>query len=730
MKIKKIQVQENQHYPETQSVLGLNFMPGGTSSPRKQMNANNLGQLVVVNGLSERMIQTGMEVANLADTTFSVKMPGNGRIVAVIPRYNNLKEGADAIKENPQTVIIYEDTDTGEFGMVSLSDYCSFHPYIGWNYVKQPAISDIFTGNFIPKGTKFLDSPGVTPGGEYRYGVMANVVMMTHPATSEDGILINEDVLQKFAFRTYETRVVEFGSNSYPLNIYGDEENYKAYPDIGETIRNDGLLMVLRPYEASNKKHKLLAPVEMSRKATQRVDFLFDKCVYAAGGGGRVIDIRIHHDIHTNQAGTPPTMEGQSVKYDKARREFYQRIYDLNRQWEAKYGDKLKLSNELHRLCVEAISVVGPPDTRAQKVNKKVPLDDWHITFVIEYINIPNIGNKFTDDFGGKGVVCRVGKREEMPVDEHGNIADFVFDPGSTINRMIITRLYEQYINSASRDVLRRVRLTLGIDKETYRTERAIEKQLLSIQQTDPEKFNYAWNYLLGYYAITVPEQHAVFAEGRHGATPVNHLKHVLHENYLVLHIRTDHKLEFKNMVADIEEFYTPLWGPVKYIDPFGNHITTREKIRIGPMHILMLEKIADSWSAVSTATTQHYGVLATMSNQDKYSKPIRHNPTRSFGEAEIRILLSYAGGRVAAEILDRNNNLAAHKEIVRSILRADKPTNIDLAVDRKKVPLGGARPLQLVKHIAQCGGWAFAYKPFKPDWKYDNDSALSAAVL
>lgn len=729
MRIRKIPVVENQHYPETQSVLGTNAFPGSTSSPRKQMNANNLGQLVVVNGLSERMIQTGIEVASLAETTFSIKMPGNGRVLAVIPRYNNRKEGLDTIKENPQTVVVYEDTDTGEIGMVNLTEYCSFHPYIGWKYEKnEENLAEIFYKNFIKKGTKFLDSPGVTKNGEYRYGVMANVAMMTHPATSEDGILINEDVLHKFAFRTYETRVVEYGTNSVPLNIYGDDENFKAYPDIGEYIHGDGLLMVLRTFDPKNKKHVALSPVEMSKNALRRADFLFDKPVYVAGAGGRVIDIRINHDVNTGQPGTPPTMEAQSIKYDNARREFYEKIYQLNRKLESERGSSLNLSKEFHRLCVEAISVVGPPDLRAQKVNKKVPLDDWHITFVIEYINIPNIGNKFTDDYGGKGVVCRVGKREEMPVDEHGNVADFVFDPGSTINRMIISRLYEQYINAASRDVLRSLTLMLGVNRETHRTKGTIQKELTRIEMNEPARFKQAWDYLLGYYAITVPAQHAVFAEGRHGATPLGHLTHVINEGYLVLHIRTDHPLEYKNMVADIEEFYPPLWGPVKYIDPFGNHVTTREKIRIGPMHILMLEKIADSWSAVSTATTQHYGVLATMSNQDKYSKPIRHNPTRAFGEAEIRILLSYAGGRVAAEILDRNNNLAAHKEIVRSILRAEKPTNIDVAVDRQKVPLGGARPLQLVKHIAQCGGWAFAYKPFQPNWQYDG-SKISAVA-
>lgn len=38
---------------------------------------------------------------------------------------------------------------------------------------------------------------------------------------SEDGILINPEVLKKFNIKPYETRVVEFDNKSFPLNLYG-----------------------------------------------------------------------------------------------------------------------------------------------------------------------------------------------------------------------------------------------------------------------------------------------------------------------------------------------------------------------------------------------------------------------------------------------------------------------------------------------------------------------------
>lgn len=723
MKIKKIPTLINEHFPETQSVLGLMAFPGATSASRKQMNANNLGQLVVVNGLSERHIQTGMEAANLPDTTFAIKMPASGVITDVIHRYNSNKEGVDVIKENPQTVLVYRDDITGEYGMVNLVEHCSYHPYIGFKYVKKPAFFRIKVDEHFDKDEVFLDTPALTKENVYRYGVMANVAFMTHPATSEDGILINRAALEKFGFRTYERRVVEFGNDTYPLNLYctkfdenGQPLEYKIHPEIGEYIRDDGVLMATRSYDPKT------ALFEMSRHATTRIDGQFDKAVYVAGAGGRIVDIKVHHDRGTNRKGAPPSMEQQTMKYDDERRQFYSAVHDMNKrvEWQTnKQGVELNLSPELHRLCVEAISVIGSAELQAQKVNKKVPLDDWTIEFVIEYINIPNIGNKFTDDYGGKGVVCAIAEPWEMPVDEHGNVADFVFDPGSTVNRMIPSRLYEQYFNAASRDVWKSTKEMLNVP--TQSSKGVIQAHLENIQKTNPELFYQAWNRLMRYYEVTVPRQHDVFANNRHKSTPLSHLTHLMDEGFIVLHIRTDHELEYKNMVADVEEEFAPLWGPVTYVDPFGRKVTTRRKIRIAPMHILMLEKIADSWSAVASARMQHYGVLATMSNQDKYSQPIRHNPTRAFGESEIRILASYTSSKVAAEILDRNNSIHTHKEIVRNILRAPYPTNIDLAVDRNKIPYGGARPLQLVKHIARCGGWRPAYKPFVPSWQTDH---------
>ena len=63
---------------------------------------------------------------------------------------------------------------------------------------------------------------------------------------------------------------MEFGANEFPLNLYGDDLHYKPFPEIGEAIREDGLLMALRRFDAN------LAPAMVSRRDLQEIDYLFD----------------------------------------------------------------------------------------------------------------------------------------------------------------------------------------------------------------------------------------------------------------------------------------------------------------------------------------------------------------------------------------------------------------------------------------------------------------------
>jgi DNA-directed RNA polymerase beta subunit len=706
----------NQLYRDLMGVNGLNAFDGYDSSSRKQMFSSHIGQTLVVNGSTERLIQTGME-REYAKYTFSIKMPCNARIIRVIDRYRK-KIGEDSIEINPQTVVIYEDADSGEIGMLSIPRYCSYHQYFGFAYKSQPALSELRPNAFIAKDTILMDSPSVTTDGGYKYGVEMNMAFMSHPAASEDGILISRDVLPRFAFKTFETRVVEWGSKRFPLNLYGDDNTFKPFPDIGERIRSDGLLMCLRSYE------KDLAVVEQNVAALREPDFTFDKCTYAAGPGGVIVDIRVQHDAHNQPADIHFEMDAQPLKYDKARRQFYQEILSEYQKLKREKGESLRITPELHRMLVEAMAVMENETQRIIKLYRQAPLDDWRVEFVIQYDITPTVGFKLTDCHGGKGVVCHIAEPEQMPVDEAGNRADIVMDPNSTISRMNLGRLYEQYINAASRDVAKRIRELLAVKPEDHKPVIAIS----ALEAKNDERFEKAWQYLMGYYAIVSPKMYVWFTTGQYKEPRSKHLAHVVKEG-LYLYYPPDNDPEGEQIVSQLEKNYRPTFGPVRYVGYSGKPVVTKNPVRIGSIYMILLEKIGDDWTAVSSGKTQHFGVLSQVTNTDKFATPTRQQAIRAWGEAEVRIAVSYVGPRFVADMLDRNNNSSTHKDILHSILHAEKPTNIYTAVDRAKIPLGGAKPLQLVKHIAECGGWKFDYSRHIPSWELPQISQVVPPV-
>ena len=385
------------------STLGLNPWIGNNSSPRSQMFSSHITQRLIINGATPHRFQTGME-QEFGKYTLSVQMPANGVIVRAIDRYPKTL-AQDNINFNPETLVIYEDDDTKKLGCFSIPYYNSYHQYFGFKYnLNSENIGRLTPGSFIPKGTIFADTPAVADNGDYKYGIELNMAFISHPAVSEDGILICEDVLPKLRFKVYETRVIGFGNGSFPLNLYGDTENYKPFPDIGEVIRDDGILCATRDYNYA------LSPVEMSINDVLDVDYIFDTSTYVRGPGGKIVDIKIYHDDNVLST-TPMGVELFLTKYTKALKCYYKEILaveaSLRYNRKKKFSDsRLPLQPELHRLLVEARTMTDDGGVKAsQKLNhlyRKNPLDDYRVEFVIEYEITPNIGFKLTDLNGGK----------------------------------------------------------------------------------------------------------------------------------------------------------------------------------------------------------------------------------------------------------------------------------------------------------------------------------------
>jgi putative transposon-encoded protein len=282
-----------------------------------------------------------------------------------------------------------------------------------------------------------------------------------------------------------------------------------------------------------------------------------------------------------------------------------------------------------------------------------------------------------------------------------------IFDGIARFSRQNLGGVYEPYLNASKRDLLVEIKELLDIKYDgTPVNPEYIRKH---------PNFDYCKARLLRWYEIVVPHVHQWFITGAYRKPFEEHLKAVIEEGVIRIHFPPDNQAYGPEMAARLREEFKTVYGPVTYIGNSGKVRKTKNKVRIGSMYIIILEKTGDDWTAVSSGKFQNFGVLAPITSRDKYTSPTRNQAIRAFGDAEVRILITSIGPLSTAEIMDRNNNIPTHREICRSILMSMRPSHIDVAVDRNKHPLGNARPLQLVKHLAQCGGFEFQYTPYVP---------------
>lgn len=665
----------------------LNPWVAVNSASRQQMQASHLKQRLVTEGATVRRNLTGTE-REYGKYTFNQRIPVNATILGVFPKYAR-QAGLGSIKENPSTLIVYEHFETKEIGSVLLEDYFFQHTSLGWKYKKTDKLNSITKGATIAGNTVLHDSPCVDRQGNYMYGIETNVAYMTVPGIIEDGFIISESYQQKLATIMLGTRQASCGKLMFPLNLYGDENHYKPFPGPGEIIRRDGLVMAFRAMD-SNTSISDLHPVNL-----QTADFEFDKTIYAQPGA-KIVDVEILTDHNARYRTTPTGMDSEMMKYVQSKDLFYKKIIDLYQSNNRKRVGNLDITPEFHSWVVEALA--NFPDSskeRVVRIKNKTPLDDFNIEITYAYRKVPTIGYKITDTHGTKGVIVGIKPDADMPTTLDGIVADVIKDPLSVIKRSNVGQIFEQWTNQASTQAVVRIRNCKTLAE--------------------------GWNMAMSYYKAAAPymfwkcqtELHETFRQNDHIQSIMNPKIGI--QAAMTLLLPPDSPNIGIQQVKDIEANCKSIVGPVTYRGNSGRMITTKRPVAIDTKYMMLLDKTGEDWSTTSIAKRQHHGIIVQLGRADKYLNPYRESPVR-FGESEYRAFSAFMDPDTVAELSDRTNSLQSSEAVNWAILTADKPTAIHCTVDRTKVPRENSRPLQLMKHLMNCGGVGFKYVPYVPN--------------
>lgn len=648
------------------------------SGPRAAMFNKHISQRPTPFKTTSQRLQTGVGV-ELGKYTYSIKIPKESYIIKIVPKYaKSLSYNGEFV--NPLTSVIYENSATNEIDIVDFKRFHSEHQYFGFEYkYDMNALGLIREDSRISNELKVADSPAVSPDGDYRFGVHANMALCSDPVVIEDGIKISESFAKSLEFPLFETRILELNTSSVALNLYGDKDHYKIFPNIGDKVRLDGAVFGIRDIENG------LAPVDMSVKALQRID-IYDTCVFGRPGA-EVIDVEVIKG-DTSRNNLPIEMTDQLTFHYDNQLKYYKTIYTEYRRLKREHKDALRLSKRFKNRIREAHAVLNS-DTNKLSYRSKDKIVGWRIKVTYKYTLIPKDGYKLSDLMGGKGVVCAVVPDEKMPINEIGIRADMVMDNQSPYKRTIMAKYHEIYINACLDMTLHNLKNNTDIN--------------------DPTSLDKGYEYMLGFYKIVSPKMYTAMLENN-----VNGRHHVIEllKGNIGLWVPSDNPVDYMEVIDLLTIHYPPCLGKVQYVGNKGDLRTTKADILIGGCYTILLDKIATENAAVASAKTQHFGVPSKLSKSNKYHSPLRNQPTKTIAEDESRTLESVVGGEITADLLDQTNNPEVHKSVLRSIYATDTPSNIDTVVNRSLQPTGHGYIQNMVNNALSCVGIKFVPAP------------------
>lgn len=632
--------------------------PQHTSSSRLDMYASHIDQALSIEGAEFPALFTGMEGELLKYNLDSSRREQAAEIIARIPKYPP-RFGDSRLGENPSTLVIYRGLDD------RMAHYCTVESFTlcsdGYGYANTLVNQHLLQPGYVLEPNTTLQHPPEIKGpkfAQYCLGVNLRTVFLTLPETIEDAMLISKSAAKKMKSTAYYKRTIRLRANEHPLNLYGDELEFRFLPDIGDHVREDGLLYAARPISTGT------FTADLFPGSLREFHALHDRQIHAPGG--KVVDIEVHMPKKI-RAKVDSHVYAQAIKYHKASMKYWETIVAVYQQCRR---DKIAVSPEfsslvttaMGRLIADGNSVPGVPQAKSVDLigrgGKPIDFIEIDITYAVE--RSVEYGFKITGRDGAKGVTCRIVDDEDMPLDAYGFRAELAIDPGATIARMNEGQLYEQAITRTAEFVRRKIEAL----HEAKRTREAIDTLFDFYNDIHPN------------YAVLLKELYPT------ERLQISHLQDCIRTRiYLNIPPFLETMLH-SSILTKLEEKWEVKTSPVTFTvrDRDGSNprvVTTLEPALIGDKYIMLLCKLPDPASA-GVARISHFGAAVKSPADMKDAMPISINPIR-FGEDEMRIRAMDVPVEEDMRWMCLQANSPKGVEVaVETLLAAEYPTRID----------------------------------------------------
>lgn len=385
-------------------------------------------------------------------------------------------------------------------GLYDILHYnCAHNITEDYGYSVIDCLADKDVGDTVDEGEFIYKSENYDEDGNFSYGTNLRALYIPwNNLTYEDGVVISKSAAEKLVSYKVEKTMFSINGNDILINLYGDENNYKSFPKVGDTTHNRILV-------ASRRRDKRTALYDLQDTKMRTVDHSNDEIIYTEGG--TVVDIDVFSNVR---------LEDLRKRTDIFNHEILEVVENNNRYWHELAKELEKIipckvlsESEIKQERDEFGHVAKHPIDRDSNPNKYTDelgyywklahenidekiqwrydgksFDNFKIQFTILKENPLTEGCKLTGRYGNKGVVSQIVDDDKMPMTVDGVRAEICLNPLGVWNRLNPSQLQEQFINFMSDHVIKLMR-------EAEDTNAQIDIFLSYLKALNKEEYNF-----------------------------------------------------------------------------------------------------------------------------------------------------------------------------------------------------------------------------------------------
>jgi len=526
-----------------------------------------------------------------------------------------------------------------EFDMIERKSYEHITESYGYlydntNIDKYKSGSSIYEGEVIRKSTSFDEF------NNRKDGVNLNTGYISCEKTKEDGIIICESARRKLASPLIRKIKIIQNDNDLPLNIYGNDELYKSFPDIGEETSNKILCALRR-----EKKEESL----FSLSCTRLKNIMMSDERFIAEG--KVIDI----NVFCNNPDNLNSVYTSQIKYYYDQQQvFLETFVNATKEIVGKY----KCSYALQKMHYNYKKILEG----GQYIQDK-PFSNNVIEITLLEESLVNVGDKISNRYGGKGVVSCILPDHLMPRMDNGQYIELIYNSSTCVNRGNPGQLYETSINHIGG------RIVDFVSTGTLEFADQVEMYLGFLRHLSPDLSAHIENSMLQWSV----EDQRVFMEG------------VFTEEGIAVSMKPiSEAIDIDKLRSIYKEFSFAMQNKIiiPQKDSMGNirYIPARRAITCGKQYIYRLKQYAEEkFSAVSLSATNIKNENTRNASKKNYKSAYSKTPIR-FGEMEQGDF-GHLGMEVVIVNLMLHSTSPHGRRLAEELLTGD-PFSVDIKLD------------------------------------------------